>query len=78
MERTPCSSFYRRDDGKPRLQPVETFHPAHPHGDRQTPPVRERSAEERYRLITGFLKEEALRFGREISVSPDVIRALLH
>lgn len=44
----------------------------------ELPPLRERSAEERYRLITGFFKEEALRLGREISVSPDVIRALLH
>ena len=32
----------------------------------ELPPLRERSAEERYRLITGFFKEEALRLGREI------------
>ena len=44
----------------------------------ELPPLRERSAEERYRLILGFFKEEALRLGQEISVSPDVIRALLH
>ncbi|MEW9033190.1 MAG: sigma 54-interacting transcriptional regulator, partial [Planifilum fimeticola] len=44
----------------------------------ELPPLRERSLEERYRLILGFFKEEAIRLGREIYVSPDVIRALLY
>lgn len=44
----------------------------------ELPPLRERSLEERYRLILGFFKEEAIRLRREIHVSPDVIRALLY
>ncbi|MGF7088791.1 transcriptional regulator with AAA-type ATPase domain/transcriptional regulatory protein LevR [Kroppenstedtia sanguinis] len=42
------------------------------------PPLRERSIEERYRLVLHFFKEEAIRLGKEIHVSPNTIRALLH
>src|SRR5690606_34380035 len=44
----------------------------------ELPPLRERSGEERYRLILSFFKEEAIRLGQEILVSPEVIRALLY
>lgn len=42
------------------------------------PPLRERSVEERYQLVLHFFKEEAIRLGKEIRVSPNTIRALLH
>ncbi|EGK09166.1 sigma 54-interacting transcriptional regulator [Kroppenstedtia eburnea] len=42
------------------------------------PPLRERSVEERYRLVLHFFKEEAIRLGKEIHVSANTIRALLY
>lgn len=41
------------------------------------PPLRERSLQERYYLITSFLKEEARRIGQEIKVSANTIRSFL-
>jgi transcriptional regulator with AAA-type ATPase domain len=42
------------------------------------PPLRERSFEERIRLILKFFQEEAIRLGKEINVSPETIRAFLY
>lgn len=42
------------------------------------PPLRERTIEERYRLILNFLRAEAARLGKSLYVSTNTIRSFLH
>lgn len=44
----------------------------------QLPALRERGLEERHHLILQFFKEETVRLGKEIHVSPNTMRAFLH